>query len=362
MPQIRSVRTIIALCVWTGFLWYLNPVVVLRAEPQSTASTQESYCVQVIVLSSRAAADTYVQELRQKGYDAFIAPMQTRDGSTKYRVRIGSFAREEEARKFGIAFSEKEKKPHVVVRLSEQPPAAIADTRPTVSVPTPKTADNATPDEPEDIDEHDLPEERLQQTPEPPALLQQAVTKTAAPSSLPKGTTESSTGIDAGSDAVIKIFGYRKPDGTLTITNNYFSIPEESRKDIQYISVYPVTVVSYDASAGHIICSIDGAKKPVELAGVRLPRDRNSSLVADHVAHRLSKEQLRLRYSPWHTTDRGAIIGKLYTREGALLNIDLVKSGLGTFCADTAPPEQHNALKNAQEQARREKKGVWANY
>ncbi|MCX8043153.1 MAG: SPOR domain-containing protein [Desulfobacterota bacterium] len=346
--------------MWIGIIWCLCLISLSPAESQPDAIGQGSYCIQVIVLSSRAAADSYIHELRQKGYDAFIAPMQTRDGSTKYRVRIGSFAREEEARKFGIAFSEKEKKPHVVVRLTDHPPAPTANAHPSVPAPTPKPTDNATLEEPEDIDEHDLPEERIPQPPEHPASLQQEVTKTASPPFVSETPAESSTGIDAGSDRVIKIFAYRKPDGTLTITNNYFSIPEQSRKDIQYISVYPITVISYNASTGHIICMIDGAKKPVVLAGICLPQDRHSSLVSDYVAHRLAKELLRIRYSPWHTTDQGAIIGKLYTREGTLINIDLLKSGLGTFCADTAPPEQHGALKSAQEYARREKKGIWA--
>ena len=361
MPSTRS-KWITAVLMWLGVLLCLNLVTALCTDVQPNAAGKESYCIQIIVLSSRSAADAYVQELRQKGYDAFIAPMQTSDGSTKYRVRIGSFAREEEARKFGIAFSEKEKTPHVVVRISEQPSQRIAQTRPSVPVPNQKTSDNATPEEPEDLEEFDLPEERIPQTTNAPVALQHTATTPVTPSVISEEPPEPDTRIAASSDAVIKIFAYRTPDRTLTITNNYFSIPEQFRKDIQYLSIYPITVISYDASAGHIICMIDGAKKPVKLAGVCLPKDRNGDLVSNYIVQHLSKERFRLRYNPWYTADQGAIIGKLYTREGVLVNIEFVKNGLGTFCAESVPKEHHAAFKSAQEQARREKKGVWANH
>jgi len=355
----KSAQSLCAVIIFFTAWFVLFASICLSQEKQSApdSSNTPAYCIQVIVLSSREAAETYAAELRRKGYDTTIAPLQKQDGGTLYRVRIGLFATEHEARRFGLAFSEKEKKPHVVVRLHDQPfPQPSPQQQP--AMPKPPPQDNATL---EDIpDETDLPVESLAQ-PQPAAgtTVPQEMPPAVPPAPSDKKSKEADA-LDAGSPAVIKIFAFRQPNGSLKITNNYFSIPDELRKNIEYISIYPVEFLSCDASGSHIFCLVDGTEKPLRLAGVSLPSGKQSALVGTYFSQQLKKAPVRIRYNPWQTTSDGKLIARLYTREGLLINLELLKNGIGRFCADTVPPEMQEAFRKAEQQARNEKRGVWA--
>jgi cell division protein FtsN len=56
-----------------------------------------SFLVQVQAFSDRAAAERVAESLRAKGYEPRVSPAR-RDGKTLYRVRVGTFASETEAR------------------------------------------------------------------------------------------------------------------------------------------------------------------------------------------------------------------------------------------------------------------------
>lgn len=322
--------------------------------PDATPAATAPYCIQVMVLSSKESAETYTAELRRKGYDASIVPMQTVNRGMMYRVRIGRFDNETAARRFGLLFTEREKTPHVVVKLQDAP------AMPRSAPPEPKTPPPRDNETLEDIpDETDLPEETIAPPqaadnatkhlePQPRAETQPRGQKSAPPDTL-----------DAGSQSVIKIFAYRQSDGTLRLTNNYFSIPDNARSALEYISVFPVRFLSCAASGSHILCSVDGAEKPVKLAGVALRPGTSASLVADYFNRQIKKAPLRLRYSPWELTADGMIIGRLYLREGTFINPELLKNGIGAYCSETAPQDQKAAFQQAEAQARRDKKGIW---
>ncbi len=447
------------------------------------------YTVQVIVLSARASADTYAASLRQKGYAAYVSEMPVQPGKILYRVRIGSFSGDADARRLGQEFTAKEQKPHVIVKSSESIP--LSETAPPSEkkpspLPGAEPFDNqsdAAPVAPEspsgapaankslhtvdrqttsfytvqigtlmdrpaaerltaaltaqgfpaylftekkndtvslyrvrigkyeteaaakNIGRHAQAREKLpcsivrtlatetlssaeQQYPAPrdDGILEDTLEDTQLPA--PSGTApqaaqpepqpqlqtpqdlqdippaaESRTAAETPpekSDAVIKIFVFRQANGTLSLTNNYQTIPEDLRKNIEYISLYPVRFVSLDAAGTHLLFDIDGTAKPVVLAGITMPARHFSSRITDYFTKQLNKQALRLRYNPSVTTADGTVIGRLYLREGTYVNPDLVRKGAATVCTETLPADQHVLFKKAEELARREQKGIWA--
>jgi cell division septation protein DedD len=65
------------------------PAVATPAAPEQPASaTRRGWSVQVGAFSSSATANKLVGDLRQDGFDAYVAPLQ-RSGKTLHRVRVG---------------------------------------------------------------------------------------------------------------------------------------------------------------------------------------------------------------------------------------------------------------------------------
>ena len=134
----------------------------------------------------------------------------------------------------------------------------------------------------------------------------------------------------------------------------------ELRKNIEYISLYPVRFLSLDSSGTHILCDIDGTAKPVAIAGVGMPSRKYSQQVAEYFTKQLNRAPLRLKYNPSASSADGTIIGILYLRDGTYINPDLIRKGVAPLCLETLPQDQHALFKKAEEHARQEHKGIWA--
>ena len=66
-----------------------------RAEPpppRPQADPAGLWSVQVAAFKTQAQADTLQKQLKQAGFDAYVATAVAGDGRTNYRVRVGSFA------------------------------------------------------------------------------------------------------------------------------------------------------------------------------------------------------------------------------------------------------------------------------
>ncbi|MGH7856976.1 MAG: SPOR domain-containing protein, partial [Candidatus Binatia bacterium] len=67
------------------------------AEPTPPSALRGTYQVQVQALADRSGAERLSRQLRAKGYDTDISAAKV-SGQTLYRVRVGSFATENDAR------------------------------------------------------------------------------------------------------------------------------------------------------------------------------------------------------------------------------------------------------------------------
>ena len=57
-----------------------------------TPSPAAGWTVQVGAFGNRQQADSLQQDLRRAGFDAYMSPLGTPDGQTRFRVRVGTFA------------------------------------------------------------------------------------------------------------------------------------------------------------------------------------------------------------------------------------------------------------------------------
>ena len=64
---------------------------------EAAASSSQAWTLQVSSFRSRALAEEQMKRLTGKGYDAYLTVVQSENGQTRYRVRVGSFATRTEA-------------------------------------------------------------------------------------------------------------------------------------------------------------------------------------------------------------------------------------------------------------------------
>ncbi len=99
------------------------------------------YTFQVETLSVQANAEAYTLHLRDQGYPAYIAVLKTSKGKSLYKVRVGKFLDEAEARRAAEDFKTRAQKPAFLVisreegRTAVKSPSSVSD-----SVPTGTTA------------------------------------------------------------------------------------------------------------------------------------------------------------------------------------------------------------------------------
>lgn len=308
------------------------------------------YTVQLSAVTDKSAAERYVASLMAKGFPAFTSFEKKEGGASLYRIRIGKYETQAAAKNMALNIQTREKIPCIIVRALDT--VSVSSNKKPLAMPS----DNG-------ILEDDIDDPRLE---EQSVMLPETVTQESLeivqqqqviPPAAPHQTAPSRE--QDPSDTTIKVFTYRQANGTLSLTNNYYSIPDELRKNIEYISLYPVRFVSLDSTGTHIICNIDGTAKPVVLAGVSLPSHKFSQRVVDYFTKHLNNASLRLRYNPSITNTDGIIIGMLYLREGTYINPDLVRQGIASLCHDTLPTDQKALFKMAETKARHDQKGIW---
>ena len=96
---------------------------------------------------------------------------------------------------------------------------------------------------------------------------------------------------------VTKIFAYTGSGNELNLTNAYAKIPRELLARIQYVSIFPVTLVAVPETGSTFVIEVEGVQRLVRLSGIRLPED-NRDVVSAGIKEVLSAEPLRLKYSP----------------------------------------------------------------
>jgi endonuclease YncB( thermonuclease family) len=91
-----------------------------------------------------------------------------------------------------------------------------------------------------------------------------------------------------------------------------------------------------------------------------MPLKDPADYALSYFAQNLKDIPLRLKYNPGATTPDGAFVGRLYLRAGTFINLEMVRNGIGACSLETIAPDQHAEFKKAEEHARKQKAGMWA--
>ncbi len=342
------------------------------------------FTLQTSTEPDKQSAERRINQLGRKGYEAYFVETPLDSGKTQYKIRIGKYGSPEEAGQAAQKFNDRERRGCMVVKIA--PTGSVESEQPSPAGRF--AADEQQQNEPDDIDaeahsqtakykvrktdapddtEH-MPAADLPSEPEPAQPAAQHAKKASAPDAIEQlertdNDAEQMEAADAAVEEVAakrmtKIYAYRTESGAINLTNRYEDIPEASRQNIEYISLFPVHIKSLAKNGARLTLEADGQQTDIVLAGFAMPK--KSEPVRAYLEE-LKTKPLRLKYSPSQTTKDGAIAGRLFLKEGSYINLDMVRKGLGECSVQTLASDQQEAFRQAQEAAKRERVGLWAN-
>ncbi len=324
-------------------------------EPPAGPPSYYTFQVMTLPAQYRDNAERLLKELQAKGYPAYLLEVGDVPGTELYKIRVGRFSKAVDARAAAERFSEQEGKKVLVVRSqaltglpAEAPMPPAPEKAPAVAeMPAAPGGQKETPAQPaasaSPPAESSAPPEKRPETAGP----------AAAPKEMPAaaGRAETPGPRDlAWPDSVSRIFWYRAADNTLHVTNVPLPSPDPAR--LERVSVFPVRYESAGDAPGTLVLEVDGERMEIILAGVRIsaPRDRESAFYE----RRLREVPLRLDFETEPKT--GARAGRLSWRDGAPLNLELVRLGIAVCASEGVDPEEQAACRAAEEEAGRLKK------
>jgi cell division septation protein DedD len=337
------------------------------------------FTLQISTEPDKQSAERRINQLGRKGYDAYCVETPMQNGNTQFKIRIGKYGSPEEAGRVAQKFNLQEHRGCIVVKIT---PESYAETdQPALTGGAAAAGQHQ--GEPDEIqtatfsqakknkvhktdsldDTEHMPSADVPSEPEPA----QPVTKHTAKASEPEDVeqTESTdndseqTGVaEAAPKRMTKIYAYRAESGAINLTNRYEDIPEAGRQNIEYISLFPVHIKELSKNGPRLTLEADGKQTEMILAGFSMPQKSES--VCSYLDD-LKTKPLRLKYSPGQKTKDGAIAGRLFLKEGSYINLDMVRKGLGECNVQTLASDQQEAFRQAQDAAKREHAGIWAN-
>ncbi len=347
----------------------------MAAEPEASASAAPEpgagsgyfFTVQVCVRETLRAAESYAGKVRSKGFEPYIVTYDTSEGKKLYRVRMGKFQERAQADELARAYKQQGGSDVLVVR-TEQDEAQPGGLEPEAEPTLPES------------DQGHMAEEAMPYVAGPvaePALVESeiaadgsaqpgALSETPALSEPVSGAGQAPAAVeppDSSADQgakVTKLFAYTDSGNELNLTNAYANIPRELLARIQYVSIFPVTLVAVPEKGSTLVIEVEGVQRLVRLSGIRLPEE-NRDVVSAGIKEVLSAEPLRLKYSPGDDR-KDLLAGTLYYRSGTDLQIELLKRGLALVDEGTVPADRQKSLAAAQQRAQSLKAGIWTAY
>jgi septal ring-binding cell division protein DamX len=337
------------------------------------------FTLQVSTEPDKQSAERRINQLGRKGYAAYCVEAPLQNGKTLFKIRIGKYSTPEEAGEAAQKFNSQERRTCMVVKISpsgyiESEQAATAAARVQREEPEDIQAgtlqqarkSNVQKTDSPNVAEHetaaDLPSE-----PEPSEPVPEHVKKASIPEVIESAErtenkseqmeTGDTTALENAPKRITIIYAYRTESGAINLTNRYEDIPETLRQNIQYISLFPVYIKDLSKSSSRLTLEADGQQTDIILAGFSMPK--KTEPVRDYL-ETLKTKPLRLKYSPGQTTKDGAIAGRLFQKEGSYINLDMVRKGFGECSMQTLALDQQEAFRQAQEAAKRERVGIWA--
>jgi cell division septation protein DedD len=342
------------------------------------------FTLQTNTESDKQAAERRINQLGRKGYDAYCVETPLQNGKTQFKIRVGKYASPEDAGRAAQKFNAQERRGCMVVKIS---PESYAETeQPVLAGRTALRGQQQ--DEPSEIETDTLlkatktlsqkagaqeamermPSADMPSEPEPapPAFKDTERASEPEATEQPERTDNNSEQLEtadapnasAPPERMTKIYAYRAESGAVNLTNRYEDIPEAVRQNIEYISLFPVHIKDLSKNGPRLTIETDGQQTEMILAGFSMPK-KNDSVRA--YLETLKAKPLRLKYSPGKTTKDGAIAGRLFLKEGSYINLDMVRKGLGECSVQTLASDQQEAFRQAQDAAKRERLGIWAN-
>jgi len=337
--------------------------------PPSAAHKKKFFTFQVETIANKDLAYVLEENLMDKGYPAYIEEVSDNTGKITYRVRVGKYQAREDAKKAARTFYEKEKKPYWITTTQLDPAESSA-----TSITAPGGERSADPSQkelsstrserkeqrqPAAVETASEKEKSLQlKSPPLPAAAEQKAPDTAVAASAPASAQPYS----GWPPVVTRIYTYYDPQGYLRITNSAEKIPGELQQKIESISIFPVKYLSFNQKKKVLVLDIAGKQEEMQLSGVDLDASAVVKNAAAYFEKALKEVPLRLKYAPVNDGDAKKKItqGTIFFKQGASLNIELVRQGIAPCDADSAPSSQKQAYMEAEAVARSAKAGIWA--
>ena len=136
------------------------------------------------------------------------------------------------------------------------------------------------------------------------------------------------------------------------------------QNNIESVSIFPVKYLSFNQKKKVLVLDIAGKQEELQLSGVDLDASAAVKNAAAYFEKTLKDVPLRLKYAPVYDGDakKKIIWGTIFFKQGASLNIELVRQGIAPCDADSAPSSQKQAYREAEAVARSARAGIWAEH
>ncbi len=337
--------------------------------PPAAAQKNIFFTFQVDAIANKDHAYVLEENLMDKGYPAYVEEASDNTGKITYQVRVGKYQTREDAEKAARAFYEKEKKSYWIT-ATQLDPAESSTTSITapaaerIAEPPQKELSSARSGKKEQREspavEKPSQQEKSLQLKSPP-LPAAAEHKAWAAAVAPPAAAQPDSGWPP---VVTRIYTYYDPQGYLRITNSAEKIPGELQNNIESVSIFPVKYLSFNQKKKVLALDIAGKQEELQLSGVDLDASAAVKNAAAYFEKTLKDVPLRLKYAPVYDGDakKKIIWGTIFFKQGASLNIELVRQGIAPCDADSAPSSQKQAYREAEAVARSAKAGIWAEH
>jgi len=339
--------------------------------PPAAAQKNIFFTFQVDSIANKDRAYVLEENLMDKGYPAYVEEASDNTGKITYQVRVGKYQTREDAEKAARTFYEKEKKSYWITATQLDPAESsttsiTAPTAERIAEPPRKELSSASSEkkgqrESPAVEKPSQKEKSLQlKSPPLPAAAEQKAPDAAVAAPAPASAQPNS----GWPPVVTRIYTYYDPQGYLRITNNAEKIPDESQQKIESISIFPVKYLSFNQKKKVLVLDIAGKQEEMQLSGVDLDASAAVKNAAAYFEKALKEVPLRLKYAPVNDGDAKKKItqGTIFFKQGASLNIELVRQGIAPCDANSAPPSQKQAYMEAEAVARSAKAGIWAEH
>jgi cell division septation protein DedD len=158
------------------------------AEPVAEGET--FFTIQVSTMLNKSFAETFVNQLKKKGYSVYVVERENPKGKLVSNIRIGKYKTEAEAKRVALSFREKEKIPYLIVKSKGDASLKVIQDRPAAvfSAPEKKSVLPEHPGDEEQLSRASITQEDL--LPSTPEKLARKDEKTTEMKVTPEGTAK----------------------------------------------------------------------------------------------------------------------------------------------------------------------------